>query len=41
MNTHGFLGPAPASDGAQQLFAADVEGVGYVSWIKVRELEVV
>jgi alkylhydroperoxidase family enzyme len=30
MNTHGFLGPAPASDGAERLFAADVEDVGYV-----------
>jgi alkylhydroperoxidase family enzyme len=30
MSTHGFLGPAPASDGADRLFAADVESLGYV-----------
>lgn len=30
MNTHSFLDPAPASAGAERLFAGDLEGVGYV-----------
>jgi alkylhydroperoxidase family enzyme len=30
MSAHGFLNPAPASEAAEQLFARDLEGIGYV-----------